>query len=96
MNISLIISTRCIGAIRTAGCDMDLYVMNQDFEWLDIVEGAESKVWKKSFSGAGEFEIYTTDTPENIELLQIGRYVVRQDDDMVGIIEKINMQKDED
>ena len=70
--------------------------MNQDLEWLDIVEGAESKVWKKSFSGAGEFEIYTADTPENIELLQIGRYVVRQDDDMVGVIEKINTQTDDD
>lgn len=70
--------------------------MNQGLEWLDIVEGAESKVWKKCYAGAGEFEIYTADTPENIELLQIGRYVVRQDDDMVGIIEKINMQKDED
>lgn len=75
---------------------MDFYIMNQDFEWLDIVEGAESKVWKKCYAGAGEFEIYTTDTPENIELLQTNRYVVRQDDDMVGIIEKINMQKDED
>lgn len=70
--------------------------MNHDLEWLDIVEGAESKVWKKCYAEAGEFEIYTADTPENIELLQIGRYVVRQDDDMVGIIEKINMQKDED
>ena len=75
---------------------MDFYIMNQDLEWLDIVEGAESKVWKKSFSGAGEFEIYTADTPENIELLQIGRYVVRQDDDMVGVIEKINTQTDDD
>lgn len=75
---------------------MDLYVMNQDLEWLDIVEGAESKVWKKCYTGAGEFEIYTADTPENIELLQKNRYVVRQDDDMVGIIEKINTQTDDD
>lgn len=75
---------------------MDLYVMNQDLEWLDIVEGAESKVWKKCYASAGEFEIYTADTPENIELLQKNRYVVRQDDDMVGIIEKINTQTDDD
>ena len=75
---------------------MDFYIMNQDLEWLDIVEGAESKVWKKCYTGAGEFEIYTADTPENIDLLQKGRYVVRQDDDMVGIIEKINTQTDDD
>jgi len=75
---------------------MDFYIMNHDLEWLDIVEGAESKIWKKCYAGAGEFEIYTADTPENIELLQTNRYVVRQDDDMVGIIEKINMQKDDD
>lgn len=70
--------------------------MNQDLEWLDIVENAESKVWKKCYADAGEFEIYTADMPENVDLLQIGRYVVRQDDDMVGIIEKINMQTDDD
>lgn len=75
---------------------MDFYIMNQDLEWLDIVEGAESKVWKKCYAEAAEFEIYTADTPENVDLLQKGRYVVRQDDDMVGIIEKINMQTDDD
>ena len=75
---------------------MDLYVMNQDMEEVDIVEGAESKVWKKCFAQPGEFEIYTAATAENVELLQEGRYVVRHDDDMIGIIEKINMQQDDD
>lgn len=70
--------------------------MNHDMEWLDIIENAESKVWKKSFSGAGEFEIYTVATASYIDLLQIGRYIVRNDDDMIGVIEHIEIQQDDD
>lgn len=70
--------------------------MNQDFEEIGIVENSESVVWKKCFAKAGEFEIYTIASDEYVDLLQTGRYITRHDDDMVGIIEKINMQKDED
>ena len=75
---------------------MDFYVMNQDFEWLDIVENAVSKRWKKCFVDAGTFEIYTAATPRYVDLLQKDRYVVRRDDDMIGVIERINMQTDAD
>ena len=75
---------------------MELYVMDQDFEQLDIVENTESVIWKKCYAEAGEFEIYTAASDEYVDLLQIGRYIVRHDDDMVGIIEKINMQIDDD
>lgn len=70
--------------------------MNQDFEEIGIVENSESVVWKKRFTQPGEFEIYTIASDEYVDLLQIGRYIVRHDDDMVGIIEKINMQIDDD
>ena len=70
--------------------------MNQDFEWLDIVENAVSKRWKKCFVDTGIFEIYTAATPRYVDLLQRDRYIVRRDDDMIGVIEHINMQTDAD
>lgn len=75
---------------------MDFYIMNHDMVWINIVDGAESKIWKKSFSQPGEFEIYIEASTENTELLQAGRYVVRNDDDMIGLIERIEIQRDED
>lgn len=70
--------------------------MDRDFQVLDIVENTESVIWKKCYAEAGEFEIYTAASDEYVDLLQIGRYVIRHDDDMVGVIEKINMQIDDD
>lgn len=70
--------------------------MNQDFEEIGIIENSESVVWKKCFTQPGEFEVYTIADAQYVDLLQIGRYIVRHDDDMVGIIEKINMQIDDD
>lgn len=75
---------------------MDFYIMTHDMEWINIVEGAESKIWKKSFAQPGEFEIYIEASTENTELLQGGRYVVRNDDDMIGLIERIEIQRDDD
>lgn len=63
---------------------------------IDIVQNAESLVWKKCYCDPGSFEIYTIASVENVNLLQIGRYVVRRDDDMIGVIEKIDIQTDDD
>lgn len=70
--------------------------MGQDFEEIGIIENSESVVWKKCFTQPGEFEIYTIASDKYVDLLQMGRYVIRHDDDMVGVIEKINMQIDDD
>lgn len=70
--------------------------MDSDFCGVDIVQNAESLVWKKCYCDPGSFEIYTIASAANVDLLQIGRYVTRLDDDMVGIIEKISIQKDDD
>lgn len=75
---------------------MDFYILDSDFCGVDIVQNAESLVWKKCYCDPGSFEIYTIASAANVDLLQIGRYVTRLDDDMVGIIEKISIQKDDD
>lgn len=62
---------------------------------LGIVDTAESIIWHSVYFGVGDFEIYAPASRELVELLQAGRLVTRPDDLEVGIIEKINIESDE-
>ena len=70
--------------------------MADDFRWIDIVENTESKTWIKSYSEPGYFEIYVADSEKARSLYAHGRYIVRHDDDMIGVIERIQIKKDDD
>lgn len=59
---------------------INLYILNQNFEVLSILDSYESIIWRPSYSEVGDFEIYMGATPEAVELLQPNRYVVRDID----------------
>lgn len=63
-------------------------------EIIGIVDTAISIIWHSVWYGVGDFEIYAQATAKHINLLQIGAYVTRLDDDNVGIIEKIHISDD--
>lgn len=73
---------------------MDLYILNKDRELIDIIDNAESVIWTNRYNTPGDFEIYIRVTHRVIESLAIGNFVTRVDDDMVGIIEKIELTTD--
>jgi len=73
---------------------MDIYILNQDLETLDIIDNSSSVIWTPSYYDVGDFEIYIQASRKNINLLQEERYVMRQDSDMVGIIEKVKVITD--
>ena len=75
---------------------MDLWILSEDFLPLGIVDTASSIIWANRHRQWGDFEIYVSASTELMELLQEDRLVVRQDDDMVGIIEKIQTATDEE
>jgi hypothetical protein len=62
---------------------------------LGIVDTAQSVIWRSVYFGVGDFELYVQATPDIIELLQAGRLVTRPDDLEVGIIEKINIENNQ-
>ena len=70
---------------------MDIYILNQDLETIDIIDSSSSVIWTPSYYDVGDFEIYIQASRRNINLLQEERYVMRQDSDMVGIIEKVKV-----
>lgn len=73
---------------------MDIYILNQDLETIDIIDSSSSVIWTPSYYDVGDFEIYIQASKKNINLLQEERYVMRQDSDMVGIIEKVKVITD--
>lgn len=75
---------------------MDLWILNANFERLGIVDTASSIIWANRYRQCGDFEIYAPASMEMIQLLKLDNCVVRPDDDMVGIIEKMEIGTDEE
>lgn len=73
---------------------MEVYIKNPALETIGIVDVYTSIIWTKRYYTAGDFELYLPVSAEMLQLLQIGNYVVRQDDDSVMIIESIQITTD--
>ena len=75
---------------------MDLLIYETDFSLLAIVDTASSIIWANRFRQCGDFEIYIPASVELLELLTLDRFVGRTDDDMIGIIERVEVQTDDE
>lgn len=75
---------------------IELIVLNQNFERLGLIDNADSIIWNKRYYETGEFEIYINASLKNATLLQEDFYVIREDDDSVGIIEDIEYSETEE
>lgn len=75
---------------------MDLWILNKNFERLGIVDTASSLIWANRFRQCGDIEIYIPASTEKLTLLQEDNLVAREDDDMVGIIESVQITTDEE
>lgn len=68
-------------------------IKDANFETIGIVDTAKSIIWHKKYYGVGDFEVYAQATQAHVDLLQIGNYVTRLNDDEIGIIEKIEISE---
>lgn len=75
---------------------IDLWIYSEDLTVLGIVDNYNSLIWANRFRQCGDFEIYTSFSEELLDLLQEDRWVMRDDDDMVGIIESVETGTDEE
>lgn len=71
-------------------------IRGSDTEIIGIVDVARSIIWRSVYFGVGDFEIYVQATPEIINLLRVGRYVTRPDNQEIGIIESVNIASNND
>ena len=71
-------------------------IMNKSFEKIGVIDDYSSLIWATRYYECGDFEIVVPIDSNNIDLLQRDYYVMREDDEHVGIIEKIEMSLNED
>lgn len=71
-------------------------VMNSSFERLAIIDDYSSFIWTTRYYDCGDFELCVDVSIRNISLFQQGNYIVREDDENVGVVEKIQIKKNED
>lgn len=79
---------------------MNIYVLDTSFNVIDIVDSYESSIWNIKYYEYGDFELYLPATTDNIELLKVNCYLVRDvdiiDDNLYNVmrIKKINVNTD--
>ena len=69
-------------------------IRNAETELIGIIDTAKSVIWRSVYYGVGDFEVYVQATQNTLELLSVGNYVTRQDNNEIGIIEKVEIKAD--
>lgn len=64
------------------GCDdsMDLYIMDGLNGVTDVVDNFKSVIWNVQYFDRNDFQLVAPATKENLNALQMGRYIVRGED----------------
>ena len=70
-------------------------IRNAETELIGIIDTAKSVIWRSVYYGVGDFEVYVQATQNTRELLSVGNYVTRQDNNEIGIIEKVEIKADQ-
>ena len=71
-------------------------IMNRNFERLAVIDDYISFIWTTRFYKCGDFELCVNVESHDLNLYQKGFYVVRDDDENTGIIEKIRIELNAD
>lgn len=74
---------------------MDIFILDKNFNQIALIEDA-SVIWTIRYYDVGDFELYLGAATDRIELLQIGYYVMRTDDEHIGVIEDIKIEYSEE
>jgi hypothetical protein len=73
---------------------MEIYVLNPDLERIGLIDAYKSLIWANRYDELGDCELYVKATQENLDLLQIGNYLMREDDEMICRIRKRELTTD--
>ena len=73
---------------------MDLYVLNSDFEQIALIDDYRSLIWAKRYYQFGDCEVYIRACAEYFDILRKGHFMLRNDDDMICRIEKVELDTD--
>lgn len=71
---------------------MKVYVMNDAFETIAIIENFKSLIWTDRFQEAGDFELVVPASLEAVEIYKQNYYLWNSDSEHVMIIEQIEIE----
>lgn len=71
-------------------------IMNDQFERLAVIDDYSSFIWSTRYYTSGDFQLIVDVDESNMSLFIKDYYVVRDDDENAGIIEDIQIQRNED
>lgn len=75
---------------------MNIFVMNDRFETIDIIDAYESVIWTDRYIGYGDFEIYAPFSLDLLKKVKQDYYLTILDSEHVMIIEGIEILSDTD
>ena len=73
---------------------MIFYLLNSNFEKVDVIDSYESALWTDRYLEPGDFEFYIRIGEEIPSGIKLGRYVVHKDSEHVMIIEQLKIETD--
>lgn len=73
---------------------MELFVLNKNFEKIAFLDNYSSLEWVRRYCDTGDFVLKTRADKETIELLKQRNYLIREEDEMICQIEKVNIVTD--
>ena len=73
---------------------MELYVLDEKFNTVGIVDEYDSLIWTDRYNKAGDFEIYTAVTDRLLDLMKPDRYLWWNDTEHTMIIESVTIDTD--
>ena len=71
-------------------------IADKNFNNLCVIDNYTSLIWTSRYFSVGDFEICVPVTENTLNYVKQDYYIIRPDDDHVGIIEDIKIQKNED
>lgn len=72
----------------------DIFVLDQNLNQIGIIDTYKSCIWANRYKETGDCELYVEATTEKMNLLAKGNYLIRNDDEMVCQIKKIELDTD--
>lgn len=71
-------------------------IMNRNFEKLAVIDDYSSFIWTTRYYKCGDFEIVLPVDSKYLEFIQRGFYIIRDDDEHIGIIQDFTLSRDEE
>ncbi|MDO4451400.1 MAG: siphovirus ReqiPepy6 Gp37-like family protein [Lachnospiraceae bacterium] len=75
---------------------MEIFVLNKNFEIIDIIDYYKSLEWVKRYCDTGDFVLNINANAHTVQILKEKNYIVREDDEKIYQIEKINLKSNEE